>query len=235
MKLTVRETARLLSVSERQLYRWMDEGIIPSYRIGNQPRFSRAELLEWAMARRLPLSPELFEAGDNGDPGLHLTEALERGGIHFGVEGATREAILRAAVAGLPALEEQDRNLLLSFLSAQESAGSTEIGEGIAIPEVRRPIVLPGTDGAITLLLLAKPLPLRAVGGQLVHTLFFVLSPTINAHLQLLARLSLALLDPGFKDAVLRRAGKQHVLAEARRVEEGFLREPAGAPTETRE
>ncbi|HEY6179919.1 MAG TPA: helix-turn-helix domain-containing protein, partial [Kofleriaceae bacterium] len=63
MKITVREAARLLSVSESEIYRWIDDGDIPCHVVNHQPLFSRAELLEWATAHRKPLSTELFDDG----------------------------------------------------------------------------------------------------------------------------------------------------------------------------
>ena len=64
MKLTVRDAARVLAVSESQIYRWVEAGEIPCYLVSHRPLFSPAELLEWATARRLPVSTELFETGD---------------------------------------------------------------------------------------------------------------------------------------------------------------------------
>ena len=46
MQLGVREAARLLGVSEKTIYRWIKEGRLPAYRINEQHRFNRAELLE---------------------------------------------------------------------------------------------------------------------------------------------------------------------------------------------
>ena len=48
MQLTVRDVARLLNVSEKTIYRWIKEASIPAYRVNEQYRFNRAELLEWA-------------------------------------------------------------------------------------------------------------------------------------------------------------------------------------------
>jgi len=45
MKLNVRQAAKLLSVSESEVYRWVEEGEIPCVLIKNQPLFGRAELL----------------------------------------------------------------------------------------------------------------------------------------------------------------------------------------------
>ena len=60
MKLLVKDAARLLDVSEKTVYRWIKQGSIPAYRLNEQYRFNRAELLEWATARRISISPEIL-------------------------------------------------------------------------------------------------------------------------------------------------------------------------------
>ena len=76
MKLNVRQAARVLSVSESEIYRWVESGEIPCLMVKHQPLFGRAELLEWATARRLPVSLELFEHGDDGGGNLRLADVL---------------------------------------------------------------------------------------------------------------------------------------------------------------
>jgi nitrogen PTS system EIIA component len=233
MKLTAREAARLLAVGETEIYRWVGAGSIPCYLVNHQPRFARTELLEWATSRRMPVSPELFHSDEGEERAPPLAEALARGGIQRGVGGATREQVLRGAVERLPGLDGGDRALLAALLLARESAGSVGIGEGIAIPHVRSPIVCPGGLAAITLCFLETPLDFRAADGQPVSTLFLIVSATIPTHLQLLAKLSLALLDGSFKAAVAGRAADAEILAQARRVEARLLPEaaaPEGGP-----
>jgi nitrogen PTS system EIIA component len=227
VKITVREAARLLAITETEVYRWVDEGTIPHYLVNHQPRFARTELLEWATSRRLAVSPEIFRDEGDGALGPTLADALERGGIHGGLRGDSRDAVLRAAIDQLPSLDQPDRALLAEVMLARESAGSTGIGDGIAIPHVRSPVVCPGGAAAVTLCFLETPLDFRAIDGRPVHTLFLVLSPSIATHLQLLSKLSLALLDPAFKAAVARRAPAAEILAEARRLEVRFTPPPA--------
>jgi len=219
MKVNVRQAARLLSVSENEIYRWVDSGELPCLLVKHQPLFGRAELLEWATARRMPVSLELFENGDEGAIRLRLADILERGGVYHDVPGSDRASVLSAIVHRLPLPDEEDRDLLLQILLARESAGSSGVGDGIAIPHVRSPLVFPGTSGLATLSYLASPIPFHAIDGKPVNTVFTLLSPTIRGHLQLLSRLSAALLDTGFKGAVLRRAERDEIVAEARRVE----------------
>ncbi|MDA8379024.1 MAG: helix-turn-helix domain-containing protein [Planctomycetia bacterium] len=83
MKLTVKDAARLLSVSEKSIYRWIKDGVIPAYQVNDQYRFNRAELLEWATSRKINVSPEIFKEPEGGDsPPPSLTEALRAGGVH---------------------------------------------------------------------------------------------------------------------------------------------------------
>jgi PTS system nitrogen regulatory IIA component len=221
MKLNVRQAASALAVPESQVYRWVEAGEIPCSLMNHQPFFSRAELLEWATARRLPVSVELFENGDeeSGARPPRLAEALARGGVHHGIQGGDRPSILRAIVDRLPVADPGDRDVLLAVLLAREALGSTGIGEGIAIPHVRSPLVFPGSPAAVSLCFLETAVPFGAIDGQPVHTIFALVSSTIPGHLQLLSRLSLALHDPGFKAAVLRRAGQDEIVGEARRVD----------------
>jgi PTS system nitrogen regulatory IIA component len=229
MLLTVREAAKLLGMPEKQIYRWVDDGEIPFHKAGEQLRFHRAELLEWATARRLPVSVEIFHDEDmDTEAQPELARALEAGGVHHHVEGADRESVLQAVLRRMPLPNELDREFLLDVLLARESMGSTGIGDGIAIPHVRSPVVLDRAGALITLCFLDHPVEFGAIDGRPVHTIFSLVSPTIKGHLQLLAKLSAALMDPRFRGVVLERASAEQILAEARRVESTFPRALAG-------
>jgi len=234
MQLTVRDVAGLLSVSERTIYRWIKEGSIPAYRISEQYRFNRAELLEWATTRRIGVSVDLFEEPEEASDRMpSLAEALLAGGIAYRVAGADKAAVLRAAVEAMRLPDEVDREQLLRVLVAREAIASTAIGDGIAIPHVRNPIVLHVPRSMVTLCFLERPVDFGALDGQPVHCLFTMVSPTVRSHLHLLSRLAFALRDPGFQGVVRRQGLREEILAELRRVEAGLARpEPGRAPAE---
>jgi len=216
MKVTVREAARLLSVSESEVYHWVEEGEIPYLSVNHQPLFNREELLEWATARRLPLSPELF--ADEGQH-AHLAEALERGGVHHGVGGTDIASTLEAVVACLPIEDAEERESIAEIMSAREAEASTGIGGGIAIPHVRNPIVFAGRPAVVALCFLDHEVPFAAIDGKPVTTVFAMMTPTVRVHLHLLAHLSHALTDQAFFAALQRRASAAEILVEARRVD----------------
>jgi len=228
MQLSVHDVSKLLNVSEKTIYRWVTRGILPAYRVNEQYRFNRAELLEWATSRRMNVSAVLFdEPESNAIPIPSLVEGLQVGGIFYRLSGRDKESALRAVVDHMRLPEEVDRDFLLRVLLAREGLQSTGIGDGIAIPHVRNPIVLHVPRPMITLCFLDEAVDFGALDGKPVHVLFSLISPTVRAHLRLLSRLAFALHDPGFKQAVIAQAAREEILREARRVEEGITRATA--------
>lgn len=220
MKLFVEDAARLLNVSEETIYRWIKEGAVPANRLNDQYRFNRAELLEWATARQIPFSPEILRpAGPHASSSPRLTTALRAGGIHHGIDGVDKAAVLRRIVEKMCLRSGVDRDLLHDVLLARESLGSTAIGDGIAIPHVRKPVIVPLEQPMIAACFLERPVRFGAVEGDLVHAVFTLVSPTVGAHLHLLSSLSLALLDPSFKETIVRQATPNEVIAAAERWE----------------
>lgn len=217
MQLGVRDVARILSVSEKSIYRWLQQGQLPAYKVNDQYRFNRAELLEWANERKINVSTEMF-VGEESDVELmpELADSLEAGGIFYRLEGATKDEALKSVVNVMKLPQAMDRELLLRVLLARESMASTGIGDGIAIPHVRNPIVLSVNHPAISLCFLEKPVEFGAIDSQPVHTLFTLISPTVRIHLYMLSRLAHALRDPAFKEVVTRQAGREEILAAAR-------------------
>src|SRR5438034_1841771 len=152
MKLSVRDAAGLLSVTEKTIYRWIKQGAIPAYQINDQYRFNRAELLEWATSKKLSVSPDIFSEPEGGDaPPPSLSEALTLGGIYYRIGGNDKASALQAVVDTMKLPDEVDRQFLYQVLLAREALGSTGIGEGIAIPHVRNPIVLHVSRPMVTL------------------------------------------------------------------------------------
>ncbi len=219
MHLTVADVAKLLRMPPKQIYRWIDEGELDCNWFHDQPRFNRTELLEWATARHMPIAVEQFLDDEDDDSGFPtLVACLGAGGIHHHIGGIDRPSVLRAVVDVMQ-LPEIEKETLVQVLLAREATGSTGIGNGIAIPHVRHPIVMGGSAASISLCFLERPVDFCAIDSSPIHTLFLMISTTVRGHLHTLAKLSTALRDPGFEDAILRRASAEVILREAGRVE----------------
>ncbi|MDX9975138.1 MAG: helix-turn-helix domain-containing protein, partial [FCB group bacterium] len=70
MQLQVKDVAKLFSVSEKTIYRWIDQEGLPAFRINKQYRFNRVEILEWATARKVNASPQLMRAPESEEDAL---------------------------------------------------------------------------------------------------------------------------------------------------------------------
>jgi PTS system nitrogen regulatory IIA component len=214
MQLSVSDVAELLGVSGKTVYRWVKDGRLPAYRLGQQLRFNRSELLEWATAQRVAVAPQNFDPVDAGYTPVGLSQALRNGGVNYRVGGRDKREALRAAVATLRLSDAVDREVLLAVLLARESLGSTGIGGGIAIPHPRNPIVLQLTQPAVTLCFLEHAVEFGAMDGQPVDKLFVITSPTVRAHLHLLSRLSWLLRHPGVRRVLAEEESRERIFVE---------------------
>ncbi len=228
MRLGVREAAEMLDVSEKTIYRWIGQDKLPFYKINEQYRFNRAELLEWATANRIPISAKMLVEPDSASAIPGIEEALRAGGIYYRVGGQDKPSALRSVVEVIPLPDEVDRNFLLEVLLARESLGSTGVGDGIAIPHVRNPIVMHIPKPMVSLCFLDNPIDFMSIDGKPVHTLFTILSPTIKAHLNLLSKLAYALRDSEFNAAIVAKDSRELILAHAGRVERTVAAQTGG-------
>ena len=214
MKLKVKDAAELLHVSEKTIYRWVSQEKLPMHQVNGQYRFNRAELLEWATVKRIPVSPRMLEEPEDAFiPSLE--EALRSGGIYYRVEGNDKVSVLRSVVNILSLPDGVDREFLFQVLLARESLGSTAVGDGIAIPHVRNPITLHVTKPLMALCFLETPIDFHAIDGKPVHTLFTIVSPTIKAHLNLLSKLSFGLRSTSFASVIVRVGTREEIFQGA--------------------
>jgi PTS system nitrogen regulatory IIA component len=217
MQLTVKDAAELLNVSEKTVYRWLTERQLPGHRLGGQFRFNRAELLAWATASKVNVSPRIFEEPETSAPVPELGEALQAGGIFYRLGGTDKESALRSVLEYLRLPEAVDRNLLLQMMLAREGLESTGIGDGVAVPHARNPIIEHVAQPMVSLCFLENPVEFGSLDGQPVGALFTIVSPTLKAHLRLLARLMFALRNIAFKEVIMRQGSRDEILAMARR------------------
>ena len=231
MQLTPRDAARLLGVSEATLEKWLKSGELVATRVNDQWRLNRVDLLEFAAARDMDVSPDLL--ANLEQPNLpSLAEAVRAGGVHAGISGRNKSEVLRAVVDRLPLPGPGERDLLHRVLLAREALGSTGFGNGIAIPHPRNPIVLRIPRPEVAICYIDPPVDFEAVDGKPVHTLFTVVSSSTRTHLHLLAMIAQALRDPGVVAKLDARAGTAALLPEIERVEAAIAarRASSGAP-----
>jgi PTS system nitrogen regulatory IIA component len=230
VRLNVSDAARLLKVSEKTIYRWLKQDLLPVYRVNEQYRFSRAELLAWATSRRLNVPEALFHES------LHCTlplpslfQALQVGGIVYRMEGGDKEAVLHQLAESARLPNVVDREYLFRLLLAREGLGSTGVGGGIALPQLIYPNSLHLASKAVTLAFLERPVEFDALDGRPVDCVIGLFSATLRGYYHLLNRVQFALRDPAIIEVLAQKAGREQIL-EAFAQLESRLPGPASGP-----
>lgn len=220
MNLTVKDVARMFRVSQKTIYRWVASRSIPFYRVQDQYRFDRGELLEWANTNHVELAPQvLLEESSVDVPLPGVAQALRDGGIYYRVSGSDRETVLCHAVDLLHLPEGVDRRFLTEVLLAREALASTGVCDGIAIPHTRHPVVQHLRRPVLALCFLEHPVDFGALDGKPVYVLFLLVSPTTRQHLHLLSRLAFVLRNATFRAVLERQALREEIVAAAEQAE----------------
>ncbi len=213
MQLSVKELSKLLNVTERTIYRWVKDKDIPFYRIHDQYRFNRIEILDWATAHKMNVSQELLHDDDNVVE-LSLTDTIKKGGIYYRVEGKEKKTLLSTIIELFNFPDDVKKSDLLEAMLIREELGSTGFGDGIAIPHARYPVVTHIPHALVSICFLEEPVDYGAIDGKPVNCLFTVISPTVRSHLKMLSRIAYALKSPRVKEVLVNQASRDVILNE---------------------
>lgn len=221
MQLEPFEAAQALNVDEKTVVRWIKKDNLPAELVQSEYRINPVDLLEWATERGIKVNPALYKMSDaDNRPLPTLSQALEAGGIHCGVHGDDTTSVLSNVVKLLELPPEVDPDFILQVLLAREAMGTTAVGDGIAIPHVRNPILVQLPTPRIALCYLMNPIDFDAVDGKPVQILFTIITPTIKMHLHLLSKLAYCLRDPRLRQVLGRECNPQSILTIVRDIEQ---------------
>jgi len=214
MQLTFRDVETAFEIEEGVLYQWLNSRGMPAVKANDQYYFNSVEILEWALKNRIRLTTGALKLCERSRQGQDvITPALMRGGVHFGLSGSVRDEVLGKVIDLLPLADHVQRGPLKEMLLSREQAGTTGIGNGIAIPHVKHPVVLAGMESVVGLFFLEDSVDFASLDGERVHTLFVILTSSFKGHLSLLSRLAFCLQDEDVKTALQRRMHTEEILA----------------------
>ena len=213
------EIAGLLGVDEKTVVKWVKKQGLPATLVNDNYQINRMDLLEWATNNGIKVPLELFSEDEPDVYFPTLAEALEAGGVHCNVLGDDKLTVLKNVVKLIKLPPQMDPDFMLQVLLAREALGTTAIGDGIAIPHVRNPILLDRPPSTITLCFLRRPIDFGALDGLPVRILFMLTSPTVNVHLHLLSKLAYALREESFRSSLKLACDPGGIIAAAALVE----------------
>jgi PTS system nitrogen regulatory IIA component len=210
MELNSNEVATLLGVAEPQVREWAYSGKLPIVDAQGRLQFNRQAILEWALAHGHPLN--LGVATSPGTLDLPpLTELFAPERFHYDVPGRTFAEVLSSAL-GVFKLPGEDKELIYDLLISREKLMTTAVGDGLAIPHLRVPVVVNVARPALSIFFTTDPIDMGALDGIPVHTLFLLLTLAPKQHLELLARLSFLFRQTAFVTLLRQRATPEAIL-----------------------
>lgn len=226
MLLEPSEAAQALNVDQKTVMHWIKKDHLPAESIHGDYRINPVDLLEWATEHGKKVDPALYRMPDaDNHPLPTLSQALQAGGIHFGLPGDDKERVLRNVVAILDLPPEVDPDFILQVLLAREAMGTTAVGDGIALPHVRNPILVRLPAPKIALCFLSHPVEFGAFDGKPVRILFTLISPTIRMHLHLLSKLAYCLRDQRMRNLLGNQCNAGAIMATILEIEKDIGRE----------
>lgn len=204
MDLKIKDVAELLNVSETTIRRWLLDGKIPAYKLNRQYRFSKIEIENWMMKRKVKLTSEeddflptqtgeeqIFpkKEGQPGNQQFGLYRAINRGGVYRDVKGETKEEIIENVTPLIANQLRIDPEVLTELLIDRERLMPTAFNNGVAVPHARECIQQAPFD-LIAVVYPEKPIEYGALDEKPVDLLFFLFATGDKIHLHLLAKIA---------------------------------------------
>src|SRR5271157_431595 len=129
MNLSVKDVAELLNVSEKTIYRMIQNETIPCFRIGGQWRFDRREIASWIEDTRAFSYKNAIENAAGDEESISISEFLRRGGIYYDISGATKEAVIHTCLERIKTrISQIDIKRLFASIMDREVLCPTAVG-----------------------------------------------------------------------------------------------------------
>ncbi|WP_152052857.1 PTS sugar transporter subunit IIA [Tautonia marina] len=145
---------------------------------------------------------------------MKLSDFVVRDAVIVDLQATTKEEAIREIVSGLRdagRLSESDLESVTRAILNREELGSTGIGQGVAVPHTRHPMV----DRLIgTVALSSKGVEFAALDGEPVDILFLLVSPPNQPgdHLRALENISRHLKDEQFVRFLRQARSREQIL-----------------------
>ena len=218
MDLKIKDIADLFDVSENSVRQWIDENKIPFYKVKNQYYFNKSEINEWILKNKLSVTDKILDFKLTTKP-VSITGLIDNGGVHYNIKGENLVDVIKDAVRIIPVPHDITKQEIESTLIERESMMTTAVGNGIAFPHPRNPVIADVDSEQISVCLLEKPVDFQAIDGKLVHTLFIIISSNSKRHLEILSKLSFLCQQAELLKLLMEKAKKKTILDFIKKIE----------------
>jgi PTS system nitrogen regulatory IIA component len=210
--------AQYLHLRPEQVLRMAERGKLPGRKLGNDWRFSEAEVHHWLEDRigasdenELIEVEEVLEKGRQHEPAAEspilIAELLPVHGIAVPLAARTRNSVIEDMVelaANTGWLWDPER--MADAIRTRENLHPTAIDNGVALLHPRRPLASIVAQPFLVLGITPSGVPFGAARGGMTDVFFLIQATNDREHLRILARISRLIGLPDFLDQ-LRSAG----------------------------
>jgi len=148
-----------------------------------------------------------------------LADLVELGGVYRGVPGGYPGEIFANIVGILTNIPSQKTQALLQAIIEREALVSTGIGNGIALPHPRTPLLEEGEKPFVAIIFPVRPLDWNTPDGSKVHTIFLIISESAKQHLGVLSKINFICRQKKFYSLLEAQASKEEIIAAIREAE----------------
>ena len=200
--------ATFLHLTPDQVRKMANRGKLPGRKIGNQWRFSQAEIHEW-FEQRIGASDQQelnqVERMLDNDPRDHSAETINVSdllaidNIYIPFLARTKKSVIQRICDQTAATGRLwDPVKMAEALFSREELHPTALGNGVALLHPRRPMASIIGDPFLALGITSSGIPFGGPRGCLSDVFFLIGSTSEPVHLKVLARLSRLLQQPDF-------------------------------------
>lgn len=133
---------------------------------------------------------------------IDIAELIHRGGILRDIDGATPQEVYEKVCALLDLPDGITSEQVYNALCTREEVLSTAVGNGIALPHARAPIIKEEKDQRIIVVYLKNAIEMRAPDERQVYVMFVLLTYNPQVHLKVLSSLAGLLRNTDFRKAL---------------------------------
>jgi PTS system nitrogen regulatory IIA component len=133
---------------------------------------------------------------------VDLAQLIHRGGVFKNVEGNTPQEIYAKVCKMIDLPAGMTSETVYNALCDREAVLSTAVGNGIALPHARAPIMRDASEQRICVVYLKNPIDMKAPDEREVFVMFVLLAHNSQIHLKVLSSLAALFRDPKFKKAL---------------------------------
>lgn len=212
--LTLQEVSEYLQLSDKTLLKMVKAGEIPCAKIANQWRFSKSMLDDWLTSKMNVIPQNDFSRlVEKEFDFIKVSRLIDEDLIIMDLKATTSEDVISELAERAYKNElVSNKNEFIKKLLEREKLTSTSIGQGIALPHLRKPCGTIVTEPKIVIGYSREGIDFASLDGEKTHIFLLLLSDSEVIHLRILSKVSQILSKQGNTDKLKSLNSKNEII-----------------------